>query len=86
MFKKIILGILVFAGTSLMAMSVSELNAATKEELMSIKGIGAAKAEAIIKERDKGAFNSLDDLVKVKGIGPAIVENVKNDVKSKEKA
>lgn len=82
MFKKIILGILVFAGTSLMAMSVSELNAATKEELMSIKGIGAAKAEAIIKERDNAAFTTVDDLVKVKGIGPAIVENVKNDVKS----
>ncbi|UFH59372.1 ComEA family DNA-binding protein [Sulfurovum mangrovi] len=83
MFKKIILGILVFVGSSLMAMSVSELNAASKEELMAIKGIGAAKAEAIIEERKKGAFSSVDDLVRVKGIGASTVENVKNDVKSK---
>ena len=83
MFKKIILGALLFAGTSLLAMSVGELNKASKEELMEIKGVGEAKAEAIIKERNNAAFASVDDLEKVKGIGPAIVENVKNDVKSK---
>lgn len=86
MFKKIILGAIVFAGSSLMAMSVSELNAASQEQLMEIKGIGASKAEAIIKERNKAAFKSVDDLVRVKGIGEATVENVKNDVKSKEEA
>ena len=83
MFKKIILGILLFTGTSLMAMSVSDLNRASKVELMEIKGIGEAKAEAIIKERSSAAFTSIEDLVRVKGIGPVIVENVKNDVKSK---
>ncbi|MFT7880675.1 MAG: helix-hairpin-helix domain-containing protein [Sulfurimonas sp.] len=82
MFKKIILGLLLFAGTSLMAMSVGELNKASKEDLMTIKGIGEAKAEAIISERKKGSFKSVDEMSRVKGVGPAIVENVKNDVKS----
>lgn len=82
MLKKIILGLLLFAGTSLMAMSIGELNKASKEDLMTIKGIGDAKADAIISERKKEAFKSVDELSRVKGVGPAIVENVKNDVKS----
>ena len=82
MFKKIIIGLLLFTGTSLMAMSVAELNKASKEELMAIKGIGAAKAEAIIKARSAEQFKSVDELERVKGVGPAIVKNVKNDVKS----
>ena len=82
MFKKIIIGLLLFVSTSLMAMSVSDLNKASKEELMAIKGIGEAKAEAIIKARTVEKFKSVDELVRVKGIGPMIVENIKKDVKS----
>ena len=37
------------------------LNRALKAELMQIKGIGEAKAEAIIKERQKGAFKLFED-------------------------
>jgi len=46
------------------------LNTATKEELMYIKGIGAKTAENIITFRDmNGKFTNLNDLMKVKGIG-----------------
>jgi competence protein ComEA len=82
MHKKIIAGLLLFGATSLMAMNVSDLNKASKEDLMAIKGIGEAKAEAIIKARDMEKFKSVDELTRVKGIGQAIVENVKNDVMS----
>lgn len=82
MIKKITIGLLLFVGTSLLAMNVSELNKASKEELMAIKGIGEAKAEAIIKARKTEKFKSVDELERVKGVGPQIVENVKKDVKS----
>jgi comEA protein len=46
------------------------LNTATKEELMNIKGIGTKTAENIILFREKnGKFSSLDNLMKIKGIG-----------------
>ena len=46
------------------------LNTATKEQLMLIKGIGAKTAENIISYRDKnGSFSSLNALMQVKGIG-----------------
>lgn len=47
------------------------INFATQEVLQNIKGVGPAKAKAIIDERNKnGAFKSPEDLSKrVKGIG-----------------
>ncbi len=65
-------------------MSVKELNKASKEELVQIKGIGDKKADAIIKARKKSKFKSFEDVEKVKGVGPALVKNIKNDVKVKE--
>lgn len=83
MFKKIILASLVCMATSVFGMSLSDLNGASKEELMVIKGIGEVKADAIIAERSKEKFKSFEDLQRVKGIGPKTAENIQNDVKSK---
>jgi competence protein ComEA len=82
MFKKIIASFLVFATTSVFAMSLSQLNSASKAELMEINGIGEVKAAAIIKERRHGKFKSFDDLTRVEGIGEQTAANVKNGVKS----
>ncbi|MBT8343082.1 MAG: helix-hairpin-helix domain-containing protein [Sulfurovum sp.] len=82
MIKKIIAGCVVFAGTSLFGMSLDELNSASKTELMEIKGIGEAKATAIIKERDKGEFKSFEDFQRVKGVGEKMALKVKNSTKS----
>ena len=85
MIKKVLAGVVVFAGVSLFGMSLSQLNSASKSDLMAISGIGEAKADAILKERKHGKFKSFDDLTRVKGIGSAIAKRVKDDVKSAPK-
>lgn len=61
-----------------------DLNSATKDELMQIKGIGAKKAEMIIDFRKKQKINKVEDLMGLKGFGKGLIENIKNDVKDKE--
>lgn len=47
----------------------------------SLDGVGESRAEAIVAYRDEhGPFSSLDDLRKVKGIGPAIIEKNKENI------
>ena len=54
------------------------INTATLEELMSINGLGEAKAKAIIKYREEnGYFKIIDDLLNVSGIGVALLEKIK---------
>lgn len=58
------------------------LNTAGKEELMSLNGIGEAKAESILMYRQKvGPFQSVEELKKVSGIGDALFERVRNSIK-----
>ena len=50
------------------------VNRATPEELAALPGIGPRLAEAIVEERRRnGPFRSVDDLQRVRGIGPAMV-------------
>jgi len=53
-----------------------------------INGVGEARAQAIIDYRDsKGRFESVDDLTRVKGIGPVLLEkNRENLVASQPKS
>ncbi|OPA78371.1 hypothetical protein BVG16_10840 [Paenibacillus selenitireducens] len=54
------------------------LNAATKEQLMELPGIGDSKAKAIIAYREAhGKFASIDELRNVKGIGPKVFAKLK---------
>ena len=53
-----------------------DINTANASVLQRVKGIGRAKAQAIIAYRNQhGPFQSLDELRNVRGIGPATVEN-----------
>jgi len=52
------------------------INTASTDDLMSIKGIGEAKAKAIVDYRKKnGKFTDLEQLTNVKGIGDGILKN-----------
>lgn len=52
------------------------LNKATVEELSEMKGVGEAKAKAIVTYRDEhGGFKNIEELTQVKGIGQSILES-----------
>lgn len=56
------------------------INQASAEELaQKLNGIGKQKAKAIVEYREKyGAFNSIENILEVQGIGPAFLEKNKN--------
>ena len=54
------------------------LNTATKEQLMTLNGIGEVKAAAIVAYRqEKGMFNSVDEIKNISGIGEKTFEKIK---------
>jgi competence protein ComEA len=51
-----------------------DVNRASAAELQKLPGIGPTTAQHIIEERQKGRFKSVDDLRRVRGIGPKKLE------------
>ena len=67
------------SGTS--GSSLVNLNTATKEELMTLKGIGESKAEDIIRYREKsGGFKKIEDIMKISGIKENGFQKIKDSI------
>ncbi|MGB3610556.1 MAG: ComEA family DNA-binding protein [Cellvibrio sp.] len=61
---------------------VVNINTADAETLTNLKGVGIKKAEAIIAWREaNGGFTSVEQLLEVKGIGVAILDENRNSLR-----
>ncbi|MBW8328381.1 MAG: helix-hairpin-helix domain-containing protein [Thiobacillus sp.] len=80
--KKLLKGFLVLAGMmAFPVLAAVNINTATQSELETVRGVGPAKAKAIITYREaNGGFKSLDELDNVKGFGKSSVEKLKEEL------
>ena len=81
MFKRLlisVLGVLLLVGVAFAGVNI---NTADVKELEGLPGIGPAKAKAIVDYRkEHGLFTTVDDLSKVQGIGPKMLEQLRNQI------
>ena len=58
------------------------LNTASKEELMTLSGIGEAKADAIIRYREEhGKFQNPEEVMEIEGIKEGVFNKIKDQIK-----
>ncbi|MBP3611143.1 MAG: helix-hairpin-helix domain-containing protein [Lachnospiraceae bacterium] len=57
------------------------LNTATKEQLMTLSGIGEARAESILEYREKvGEFTDIEEIMNISGIGEAMFAKIRDKI------
>lgn len=57
------------------------INKASKEELMTLPGVGASRAESIIQYREEhGDFRQIEDIMQVSGIKEGLFEKIKDRI------
>ena len=71
-FAALVAGVQLLAGVN--------LNTASAEELATLKGIGPSTAAKIIEYRQAHKFNSIEDVMNVKGIGEKTFVKIKDDL------
>ncbi|QYR20175.1 ComEA family DNA-binding protein [Paenibacillus sp. sptzw28] len=58
-----------------------DINRANAQEFDALPGIGAIKAQTIVADREKnGRFQTADDLLRVKGIGPKLLDKIRGSI------
>ena len=58
------------------------INKATKEELMTLPGVGASRAESILQYRkEQGPFKNVEDIMLISGIKEGLYEKIKDLIK-----
>ncbi len=61
--------------------SLVNINIAAKEELMTLTGIGEAKAESIIEYREtQGSFTTIEDIQNIPGIKAGVFNQIKDEI------
>lgn len=74
------LSLFLFGAQPLLAEPI-DINTASAEELARLKGVGPAKAQAIIAYRDQhGPFVAVGELTQVRGLGPKFLEENGEDI------
>lgn len=84
--NKLMLGMLLAMASGLAVAGPVNINTADAKTLSKeLEGVGPAKAEAIMKYRaEKGGFKAPEELKKVEGVGDAIYNANKSNIKLKD--
>lgn len=61
----------------------TNINTATKEELMKLNGIGPKTADKILEHRESEKFKKIEDIMNINGIGEKMFEGIKDQIKVK---
>lgn len=70
-----------FAAEPALSSGKVNLNTASKEQLMTLSGIGEARAEAILAyRREAGPFLAIEEIMNVSGIKDAAFQKIKEDI------
>lgn len=78
--KSVLAGLFLAVASLAWAASI-DINTADAKTLEGLKGVGPAKAQAIVEYRTKnGPFKSVDDLEKVSGIGAATIAKNRDQI------
>lgn len=80
----LVASLLVFAlcvvGQPVLAQGKINLNTASVEQLVELKGLGEVKAQKIVEYRNKHKFTSVDQIVEINGIGEKLLEKLRDQL------